>query len=61
MKDSTDNDDELEIISEDIAPVFLKKKWDDEARAVKKAKQEFLLSGVPEVTIYLLTFYMSII
>lgn len=43
-----DNDD-LEIIAEDIAPIFMKKKWGDEARAIKKAKQEFLFSGVPEV------------
>ena len=27
----------------------MKKKWEEEARAVKKAKQEFLFSGVPEV------------
>jgi flagellar biosynthesis GTPase FlhF len=46
---SGDDCDELKILSEDIAPVFLKKKWEEEARAVKKAKQEFLFSGVPEV------------
>jgi hypothetical protein len=48
-KGKIDDDDELKILSEDIAPVFLKKKWEDEARAVKKAKKEFLFSGVPEV------------
>lgn len=43
-------DDDVKIISEDlVAPVFLKKKWEEEARAIKKAKQEFLFSGVPEV------------
>lgn len=42
-------DDDVKILSEDIAPIFLKKKWEEEARAVKKAKQEFLFSGVPEV------------
>lgn len=41
--------DEIQIISEDVAPIFLKKKWEEEARAVKKAKQEFLFSGVPEI------------
>lgn len=43
------DDDEIKIISEDIAPIFLKKKRDEEMRAVKKAKQDFLFSGVPEV------------
>lgn len=43
-------DDDVQIVSDDlVAPVFLKKKWDEEARALKKAKQEFLFSGVPEV------------
>ena len=43
------DDEDVKILSEDIAPIFLKKKWEEEARAVKKAKQEFLFSGVPEV------------
>ncbi|XP_046437052.1 uncharacterized protein LOC124188452 [Daphnia pulex] len=49
MKGKANSEDELVILSEDIAPIFLKKKWEEEARAVKKAKQEFLFSGVPEV------------
>lgn len=48
-KKMKEDGDDLEIIAEDIAPIFLKKKWEDEARAMKKAKQEFLFSGVPEV------------
>ena len=46
--DDEDND-EVEIISEDVAPIFLKKKRQEEVRALKKAKQDFLFSGVPEV------------
>jgi hypothetical protein len=39
----------VEIILEDVAPIFLKKKRQEEVRALKKAKQDFLFSGVPEV------------
>lgn len=43
------DDEDVEILSEDVAPIFFKKKLQEEARAVKKAKQDFLFSGVPEV------------
>ena len=46
---ANDDDDEVEIISEDVAPIFLKKQRQEEARALKKAKHDFLFSGVPEV------------
>lgn len=44
-----DDEDDIEVLSEDVAPIFLKKKFQDEARAIKKAKQDFLFSGVPEM------------
>ena len=43
------DDDVIEVVSETVAPIFMKKKYQEEARAIKKAKQEFLFSGVPEV------------
>ena len=50
VKEPVEEDDgDIEIISEDVAPIFIKKKLEEEQRAVKKAKQEFLFSGVPEV------------
>ena len=42
-------EDEIEILAEEVAPVFLRKKKQEETRAVKKARQDFLQSGIPEL------------
>ena len=47
--ESSDADDDIQIISGEVAPIFLKRKWKEEFQVIKKAKQEFLYSGVPEV------------
>ena len=51
IEDEDDDDDQVEIIateSTDIAPLFLRRQWQEQVRAQKKAKQEFLHSGVPD-------------
>jgi len=47
--ESSDADEDIQIISGEVAPIFLKRKWKEEFQIIKKAKQEFLYSGVPEV------------
>lgn len=47
--ESSDWDEDIQIISGEVAPIFLKRKWKEEFQVIKKAKQEFLYSGVPEV------------
>lgn len=44
-----ESDSDIEVVSASVAPLFRKKQQQEEARAIKKAKQEFLFSGVPEV------------
>lgn len=48
--DSVDkSDSDIEIVTDKVAPIFLKRKHHDEYQITKKAKQDFLFSGVPEV------------
>jgi len=47
--DVSDVDDDIQFVSGEVAPIFLTRKWAEEFQVVKKAKQEFLFSGVPEV------------